>query len=340
MSNITLTVEAINRLKPIEVITNEAVKARFVQIYDTLWGAGTGEPAYERESFYFINKLRDDEKLREKSTPFSVFTAFIDLAVCGLSLEPGTRALCYLMGRNYCLGECDGKKIYEGRLVLTISGYGEMVLRARAGQIRHADNPVLVYEEDEFSFGDRAGQKVVEYMCHLPHKSGRIVAAFLRITRADGSTDYAVMLPEDWGRLEGYSGRNNRRWDNNAHRYVEKPNELYTSNNGGIDPGFLCAKLIKHAFKTYPKVRIGRGTDLESQQDDTYEQQVDDFYGVEQPVQQDDTYAPAADTSGGVVIDPSSDTPSPQYQSGQPGQPQGPCANAPADQPAEDDGTF
>lgn len=340
MSNITLTVEAINRLKPIEVVTNEAVKARFVQIYDTLWGAGTGEPAYERESFYFINKLRDDEKLREKSTPFSVFTAFIDLAVCGLSLEPGTRALCYLMGRNYCLGERDGKKIYEGRLVLTISGYGEMVLRARAGQIRHADNPVLVYEEDEFSFGERAGQKVVEYMCHLPHKSGRIVAAFLRITRADGSTDYAVMLPEDWGRLEGYSGRNNRRWDDNAHRYVEKPNELYTSNNGGIDPGFLCAKLIKHAFKTYPKVRIGRGTDLESQQDDTYEQQVDDFYGVEQPVQQDDTYAPAADTSGGVVIDPSSDAPSQQYQSGQPGQPQGPCTNAPADQPAEDDGAF
>lgn len=340
MSNITLTVEAINRLKPIEVITNEAVKARFVQIYDTLWGVGTGEPAYERESFYFLNKLRDDEKLREKSTPFSVFTAFIDLAVCGLSLEPGTRALCYLMGRNYSLGERDGKKIYEGRLVLTISGYGEMVLRARAGQIRHADNPVLVYEEDEFSFGDRAGQKVVEYMCHLPHKSGRIVAAFLRITRADGSTDYAVMLPEDWGRLEGYSGRNNRRWDNNAHRYVEKPNELYTSNNGGIDPGFLCAKLIKHAFKTYPKVRIGRGTDLESQQDDTYEQQVDDFYGVEQPAQQDDTYAPAADTSGGVVIDPSSDAPSQQYQPGQPGQPQGPCANAPADQPAEDDGAF
>ena len=57
MSNIALTVDTINQLKPLEVVENETVKARFIQIYDTLWGAGTGEAAYERESFYFNNKL-------------------------------------------------------------------------------------------------------------------------------------------------------------------------------------------------------------------------------------------------------------------------------------------
>lgn len=318
MSQIQLTVEQLNQLQPIDIVTNETVRQRFIQIYDTLWGAGTGEPAYERESFYFNSILRDKEQL-QKATHFSIFTSFIDLAVCGLSLEQGTRALCYLMGRNYSIGKGkDGNNIYEGRLVLTISGYGELVLRARAGQIRHADNPVLVYEEDGFSFTDTDGRKQVSYTCNLPHKSNHIVAAYLRITRADNSIDYAVMLEEDWLRLQGYSSKNNRRYDKQTRQYVETPNELYTSNEGGIDTGFLCAKLIKHAFKTYPKVRIGKA-ELESQQPDETQEDIDAFYNVEG--QQPESKVPGTstagetapfgnqpDTSAGVTVDPSADS--------------------------------
>lgn len=318
MSQIQLTVEQLNQLQPIDIVTNETVRQRFIQIYDTLWGAGTGEPAYERESFYFNSILRDKEQL-QKATHFSIFTSFIDLAVCGLSLEQGTRALCYLMGRNYSIGKGkDGNNIYEGRLVLTISGYGELVLRARAGQIRHADNPVLVYEEDGFSFTDTDGRKQVSYTCNLPHKSNHIVAAYLRITRADNSIDYAVMLEEDWLRLQGYSSKNNRRYDKQTRQYVETPNELYTSNEGGIDTGFLCAKLIKHAFKTYPKVRIGKA-ELESQQPDEAQEDIDAFYNVEG--QQPESRVPGTstagetapfgnqpDTSAGVTVDPSADS--------------------------------
>ena len=328
MSNIALTVESINAMKPLDIVTNENVRARFIQIWDTLWGAGSGEAAYERESLFFNNKLRDDEKL-QRATRFSIFTCFIDLAVAGLSLEPGTRALCYLQGRSYCIGKHpNGDNIYEGRLTLTISGYGELVMRARAGQIRYADNPVLVYEEDTFSFGDMNGQKVVNYMCNLPHKSNHIIAAFLRITRPDGSLDYAVMLEEDWMRLQRYSLRNNQRYDKNTKSYVGNANPLYTANNGGIDSGFLAAKLIKHAFKTYPKVRIGNGTELESAQDDNKQQEIDDFYGVaapaEAPAMPADPNPPFGnqpDTSAGVVIDPAK-------------------VEVPEQGAAEDDGTF
>ena len=310
MSNIALTVESINALNPLDIVTNETVRARFIQIWDTLWGAGTGEAAYERESFYFNNKLREDDKL-QRATRFSIFTCFIDLAIAGLSLEPGTRALCYLQGRNACIGkDASGKNIYEGRLNLTISGYGELLMRSRAGQIRHADNPVLVYEEDTFSFGDMNGQKVVNYMCNFPHKTNHIIAAFLRITRSDGSVDYAVMLEEDWMRLQNYSLKNNQRWDNATRQYVGKANDLYTANNGGIDSGFLAAKLIKHAFKTYPKVRIGKGTELESAQDDNKQQEIDDFYGVaesrtdhERIPKDDAPYGNQPDTSAGIVVD-------------------------------------
>jgi len=316
MSQIQFTVEQLNQLKPLDIVTNETVRQRFIQIHDTLWGAGTGESAYERESIYFNSILRDKEQL-QKATRFSIFTSFIDLAICGLSLEPGTRALCYLQGRNYCIGQdANGKKQYEGRLVLTISGYGELVLRARAGQIRHADNPVLVYEEDGFSFTDTDGQKRISYTCNLPHKSNHIVAAYLRITRADNSIDYAVMLEEDWLRLKDYSGKNNRRYDQQTNQYYETPNELYTSNEGGIDTGFLCAKLIKHAFKTYPKVPIGKA-ELETQQDNEAQADIDAFYNLggqasqqPQPAQQKDT-APAfgnqPDTSAGVTVNPNTD---------------------------------
>lgn len=273
MSNLQMTVEEINQLKPLDIVEHPVVRERFTQIYETLWG--NGEAAYQRESIFFNKALRDNDNGKlQRATPFSIFTAFIDLAVCGLSLEPGTRALAYLMGRNVNIGTRDTPK-WEGRCVLTISAYGELVMRTRAGQIRHADNPVLVYDNDEFSFKDTDGRKSVSYTCNLPHTNHTITACYLRITRADGSIDYAVMFPEDWCRLAGYSQKQNR----------GRANDLYGMDQNGIvhiDPGFLMAKCIKHAFKTYPKVRIGRGTELQSQQVDEQPQLSDeDIYGVD-----------------------------------------------------------
>ena len=69
MSNIQLTVDELNKMQPIDIITSEAVRSRFIQIHDTLWGAGTGLPAYERESIYFNGILRDNEKLHLSTLP-------------------------------------------------------------------------------------------------------------------------------------------------------------------------------------------------------------------------------------------------------------------------------
>ncbi|MDE5643922.1 MAG: recombinase RecT [Muribaculaceae bacterium] len=304
MGNIQLTVEEINRLNPLDIIEHPVVRERFTQIYETLWG--NGEAAYQRESIYFNKALRDNDggKL-QRATPFSIFTAFIDLAVCGLSLEPGTNALAYLMGRNVNIGTKDNAR-WEGRCVLTISGYGELVMRTRAGQIRHVDKPVLVYDNDEFSFKDIDGRKSVSYTCNLPHTGHTIVACYLRITRADGTPDYSVMLPEDWCRLAGYSQKQNR----------GRANDLYGMDANGvvhIDPGFLMAKCIKHAFKSYPKVRVGRGTEFQSQQVDTPQQLSDeDIYGI-----------PDIDMETGEVLSPGRPEP---FGDNQP--PQGVTVNA------------
>lgn len=313
MNGIKITVERINALKPNEVVHDELVRQRFINIYGALWGEEHAEAVYEREAINFDKIIGDSDNLK-KCTSFSVFIAFIDLAVCGLTLEQGVKALAYLQPRRFKVGVNErGGNTYEGRCTLTISGYGELVLRERAGQIRHADNPVIVYEGDEFSFTDQGDVKKVSYTLNMNHNPNHIVACYLRITRADGSIDYSVMLESDWKRLEGYSGKANKYWDSDAHKYVEKANSLYSSGaNGGIDTGFLMAKCIKHAFKTYPKVRIGKGTTFEA---DHEPEQEEDFYQVEKSSGSTgmavngaaDSFAEPKNTEAGVTVEPGED---------------------------------
>lgn len=315
MSTIQLTVDTLNAMKPLEIVKSEAVKDKFITIWDALWGEGTGAGAYEREHLYFNNILRESDKGRlMKATPFSIFGAFIDLAISGLSLEPGTHALAYLIGKNVNIGTQESPK-WEGRLKLTISAYGELVMRARCGQIRHADNPVIVYANDEFSFSDRGGRKEVDYVCHLPHRNQPIVACYIRITRADGTIDYSVMTEEDWTRLASYSLKQNQRYDRKTGRNIGQANALYGMDQEGIthiDTGFLCAKCIKHAFKTYPKIRIGRATEMQTMQEDSnqtgnYEE---DMYGIDmdtKPQEQQTFGNEDTTTDYGVSIDTNED---------------------------------
>ena len=318
MSKLSIKVEEINNLDKTKIVTDPSVREKFIDIYETMWTRSTGisgEAAYERESRNFNRILSEKEDIRKGCTNFSIFTAFIDLAISGLTLDPGTKAQAYLIARKVAVDSYyeNGQRQYkyEVNCILTISGYGELVLRARCGQIQYADNPVIVYAEDEFEYGERNGQKYVNYGCRLPHNSGRIEACFMKITRADGSIDYSVMLPEDWSRLAGYSARQNGRVNQQTRKWeIGNPNALYGKQEDGslrIDPGFLIAKCIKHAFKTYPKARIGRGTQLESQQVDEMEI-TEDIYGVDtktgEVINNKDTgFAPANDYSEGVTVD-------------------------------------
>ena len=296
-------------MKATDVIRNERVRNQFINVYNSIWKEG-GENVYERVAIYFNQQLRDKQALRECSGT-SIFYAFIDLAVKGLTLSPGTQALCYLIPRSVKIGvDQSGKDVWEKCCNLTISGYGELVLRKNAGQIRHADNPVIVYEGDKFEFGEVDGRKVVNYMSVLPRRSNKIIACFIKITRADGSIDYSVMTEPDWLRLKEYSDKQNTYYDIKTHQSVTKSNELYGKNKDSqIDTGFLMAKCVKHAFKTYPKLNIGKGTTLESEiADNPIEQPqavIDPYAGVAgEQERQEDSFAPAPDLSSGVTVNP------------------------------------
>ncbi len=310
MNNALTLAQELQATKATDVIRNERVRSQFISVYNSIWKEG-GEQVYEREAIYFNQQLREKANLRECSGT-SIFYSFIDLAVKGLTLAPGSQALCYLISRNVKVGtNQQGGDIWEKACNLTISGYGELVLRKNAGQIRYADNPVIVYEGDTFQYGEQNGQKVVNYMSVFPRKSNKIIACFLKITRADGSIDYSVMTEQDWMRLKDYSDKQNTYFDKATRQYVVKSNELYNK-NGQIDTGFLIAKCVKHAFKTYPKLRLGRGSALESE---IIEQPttttIDPYGGVGEAIntapQQEQDFTPAQDMTAGVQIQDNSD---------------------------------
>lgn len=293
------TVSKLQQLKPWEVPTNAEVQNHIVALYNQVHGEG-GEAFAERESRYLSHFIIDDKK-KWNVTSLSVFLAYVDLAVKDLTLEPGAQALCYLLNRSTKLKGADNKDYWENRVYIALTGYGEILLRQRAGQIRHCDNPTVVYEGDRFSYEEVNGRKHVNYGLNIGHNPGNPIACFMKITRLDGSVDYAILLPEGWKRLQDYSDKQNG----------DYKNTLYTSGIGGtIDPGFLIAKCVKHAFKNYPKLPIGKGTVMEA--DLPEEDNEPDYYSMEdtpkpEAPKEAESFAEPADISGGVTVDPAAE---------------------------------
>ncbi|MXV16866.1 recombinase RecT [Hufsiella ginkgonis] len=261
MSATTQNVMAVlKQANPLELVEIDFVKDRFISLHNQFTGSQRGDQEYHLQVFNYKKMMAEKPELRDCS-PLSLYGAFLDINVNGLSLEQGSKPDCYITHRSFKIGSENGQDIYEKRAQLSISPYGELKMRLRSGQIKYADSPVIVYEGDKFSVRTTAQGKTVDHEAVIPRTSKRIIASFIRLVRADGTADFFVMTEEDITRLKGYSNRNNR---GNANS--DKSNALYTSNGGQIDPGFLAAKTIKHAFRTYPKVAVGKFSEVEPEE--------------------------------------------------------------------------
>lgn len=291
MSNmIEVKVEELNALPATKIVESENVQAKFIQMYNAIWGSDRGAQIYHKEVFNFQKLLRDNPDLAT-SSKMSLYGCFLDIAVNGLTLDQTGHPLCYILARSCKTGHKDksGKDIYEKRAYISVTGYGELTMRMRAGQIKYADNPVIVYEGDHFKVTLNQGRKNVEYEAQCPRTSTNVIAAFIRIVRNDNSEDYQWLMQGDIERLKHYSERANAKWDDSLRRRVDgNANALYTSNNGGIDPGFLENKMIKHAFDAYPKVRTGKFTMMATdEEEEVIDYGIVDEEGINEPMQQD-----------------------------------------------------
>lgn len=280
-----MDIEQLNKT-PHEQICDLA-KDKFIEIYNQKFGEG-GEVFFEEQKALFNNELLNGsfKGYLAKASSLCIHDAFMNLAINGLSLEKGSSTLCYLMGYSNYDKNTGG---YNYTAKITYTGYGEILLRQRAGQIVRCDNPVVVYSCDEFRFGERDGHKFVEYIKQYPRQAGSyIVACYVKIILPGGGYDYFVMDREGIDRLrtysEKFSGKNG-------------PNALYggvyTGNDGkeyfrDIDTGFLVSKTCKHAFKNYPKLKVGIGAQLQADIDtnQSAQEQKQEIFGSQQQQKQ------------------------------------------------------
>lgn len=291
-----MDIEQLNKT-PHEQICDLA-KDKFIEIYNQKFGEG-GEVFFEEQKALFNNELLNGsfKGYLAKAPSLCIHDAFMNLAINGLSLEKGSSTLCYLMGYSNYDKNTGG---YNYTAKITYTGYGEILLRQRAGQIVRCDNPVVVYSCDEFRFGERDGHKFVEYIKQYPRQAGSyIVACYVKIILPGGGYDYFVMDREGIDRLRTYSEKFSGKSGPNA-----LYGGVYTGKDGkeyfrDIDTGFLVSKTCKHAFKNYPKLKVGIGAQLQADIDtnQSAQEQKQEIFGSQQQQKQ------------GVKVDASDDDP-------------------------------
>ncbi|MDR1340121.1 MAG: recombinase RecT [Prevotellaceae bacterium] len=205
----------------------------------------TAASIYEREAMYYRQALKGEEKL-QRCTHISCYAAFLEIAVLGVSIQPGAKSEAYLEPRG---GVC----------YLRISAYGELNLRIRSGQIIRMSNPQVIYEGDHFQpHTNERGDLTVDYRPLIPRKSSKITGCYVCIVLPGDGRDFKWLLEDDIARLKGYSERG----------FGGKANALYGGNGGQIDVGFLEAKTIKHAMRAYTKLRVGDNVVMDDDSDE------------------------------------------------------------------------
>jgi len=250
VSNKVSIIQKLETVSPSAIATIPEVADRFKNLYAIMHGrnADAASVAYESEKFHFMKLLQDKPDL-QKCTKLSLYGCFLDMAVHGLSFDPNMKH-AYIVGFQINIGTRDVPK-WENRATLLIDGRGELVIRTRQGQIKYADNPVVVWSCDHFKNGIRNGKKYIEHEAVHPRpQDTHIIACYLRIERPDGSVDFSVMDVEDINDLREFS--------------KQKESLAWTKGFKGM----VETKTIKHAFKSYPKVKLGNFSRLQTEEID------------------------------------------------------------------------
>ncbi len=238
-----------------QIVNLPEVADRFKALYVTFNGKNS-ERYYEAEKFHFAKILQENPKLTE-CTKLSLYGCFLDVAVNGLSFDRTMNHLYIVPYKHKTIVKVDGinKEVWETRAQVQISGTGELLLRMKQGQIKYADNPVLVYEGDLFKMGTRDNSVYLEHEIVLPRKDeAEILACYLKITRNDDTVDYKILTKPELMKLRAFS--------------KDPDSKAWTI---GL-PGMFQMKTIKHSFKSYPKLRLLQQSKFTALQSETIDE--------------------------------------------------------------------
>ena len=251
-------------LQPNKIAEHERVKQQFVTTLVKIHKLSEPEAnsVYEREQIYYKKALLESDRL-QKCTKMSLYGSFIEIAVTGLSIQPGAKSEAYIEPRSARAKDANGNDTWISNARLVVTAYGELNLRIRAGQIVRMCNPQVIYKGDHFQpkTNDR-GDLVVDYRPAIPHQSNEIIGCYVCLILPHDGRDFKWLLMDDVERLKKYSipktGSD------------PQPNALYVSGpNKQIDTGFLETKTIKHAMRTLTKLRVSNNVSFEDEDPET-----------------------------------------------------------------------
>ncbi|SHG33466.1 hypothetical protein [Dysgonomonas macrotermitis] len=255
-------------LPAIDLLEHPRVKESFINVLMKIHGKSEGdaEMIYEKELLYSKKTITGNNEFAI-CTGISLYSAFLEIATTGLSIQPGSKSEAFLQYR-YGGNVVDPKTGKEKKINVAsfvITAYGELNMRIRAGQIIRMNNPQVIYEGDRFQpKTNEQGVLIVDYAPAIPRKTNHIIGCYVCIVLPKNQYDFKWLLEDDIQRLAGYSKP--KVTDKNPN---PKAAVLYSSNNGQIDPGFLEAKTIKHAMRAYSKLRVSDTVSFEG--DEEYE---------------------------------------------------------------------
>jgi hypothetical protein len=253
MSNVpqkamVVTLNYVNGLKsPLAVIEDQAVGQHFVKKFMQLYGVQERDAIsfYTREKDNFIKRITQEPGLKD-CTQVSIFIAFMQVGGWKLSFEQGKQADVYLIPGNRNIAPKNQEPKWIKECVAQPSPYGEKKIRLNNGQLKKVGKAIIVHEGDKYrEYLGADGSKKVEW--EKTEKTTSIIkGSFIVLTQPDGTLDYVTFSLNDIERWRAASERKNK----------GKANELYTSNNGQIDEGFLEGKTLTHSFKMYDRIAI------------------------------------------------------------------------------------
>ena len=223
----------------------QEAKDPFIRIWDKAQGSG-GAVAFETEVTFLRNMIANNAELK-KCTPLSFYVLLIEVAYNGLTLDQKGKALAYVIPTPFNVGTKQSPS-WETRAIYTISPYGELDLRIRSRAIKHSRNPVVVFKGDFFI----PSRPLVQH--ERKFESMEPIASYIEFMLPDGTWDNKVFDIKEIVNFKTKSKQpNSDQWTGGF--------------NGGPTIGMIEAKTIKHAFRSYGKIRRGNNTALESELD-------------------------------------------------------------------------
>lgn len=239
----------IELLKPIEIVDDERVKNQFVSVYQKIHNVDeeTALSFYEKERIYAKQTIQDEKTGISICTPMSVYSAFLEIAIQGLSIKKQAQAQAYLEKKSSKIKGQNNVESWVNVCALVIQAHGELALRVRAGQLAHAFLPVVVYEGDTFNekTNDK-GELYVEYAA--ANKSTKIIGCWVRLALKNGLNDFKIFREKDIERLHKKSMEMLKN---------DKGNALYSNGiDGQIDVGFFSNKNIKTFICNTSEIKI------------------------------------------------------------------------------------